>query len=528
MKLLSQKFSRILLYLLLSPIIVPFANIYRLLLTYKNSRVLLSGQFSDYNRFHPVNALNSLFYWTEALNLSRFGRNGISPFLSLGNYHLSNWWFNTSLSLILYWRLGSAFNLICMHVWLIICGPLLHNNLSIHQVVLLLLTLFSSYFYGATFVFLNYNALGWALFPLALHYMLQGNFVAAALIWFCISFASVTVLAVGIAISFALSIASFEPLLLLATLPSFLRIVSHLSYSSNLFSSISSIAAGIGINKSSSSGVKYKRNKLSDLLSPRFISYILSWTSFSVVLSILFPNNNEYIVLSLSALLLALLNASLVRFADLQSMYMSSFTIGLLACLKYQSLTLSVLFTICIYVPPLLLGTTSYRERFYLPRPLSPFYIKSVLQKVSQFLAPVSNNSRVLLSLKDPLGSYSNLHDGYRSIYESLFYTANLKNIHVFPDLWCIYDNNSVDSPGFWGTNPNICETNMNTFAANYLLVYQPSASTLEPNWLTYGFSLVSELDWGDILTNDLDGISCWGEQPNPKWFLLTLNNNDH
>ena len=55
-----------------------------------NSRILLEGNWDRYMGFLPRNALNNLFYRTQWININKFGRSGISNFLSLGNYPLSN------------------------------------------------------------------------------------------------------------------------------------------------------------------------------------------------------------------------------------------------------------------------------------------------------------------------------------------------------------------------------------------------------------------------------------------------------
>ena len=46
--------------------------------------------------FHPHNAINSLFYRTQWINLDRYGRSQHSPVLGLGDYPLKNW-FHLSL-----------------------------------------------------------------------------------------------------------------------------------------------------------------------------------------------------------------------------------------------------------------------------------------------------------------------------------------------------------------------------------------------------------------------------------------------
>ena len=102
--------------LLFFPLVLLFTNSTRLAITLKNSLVLANGKWSLYNRFRPDSGINSLFYWTQALNFDCFGRNGISPYVGTGNFHLGHWWFNSLTSIYLYWRLGSMFTIICVRV----------------------------------------------------------------------------------------------------------------------------------------------------------------------------------------------------------------------------------------------------------------------------------------------------------------------------------------------------------------------------------------------------------------------------
>ena len=57
----------------------PFLLIYMMPVAWIKSiwqaRVLLKGHWHKYMGFHPLNAMNSLFYRTQWINLKKFGRN---------------------------------------------------------------------------------------------------------------------------------------------------------------------------------------------------------------------------------------------------------------------------------------------------------------------------------------------------------------------------------------------------------------------------------------------------------------------
>ena len=89
--------------ILLYPFFLIVINPIRLLQTLYSSLVLFNGNWGDYSQFDPKTGLNSLFYRTAAINLYRYGRNGISSLLSTGKYPLFKWFHFSLPSLYAYW-----------------------------------------------------------------------------------------------------------------------------------------------------------------------------------------------------------------------------------------------------------------------------------------------------------------------------------------------------------------------------------------------------------------------------------------
>ena len=177
------------------PIVLTYTNALRLIATLWNSRVLANGRWSDYNRFRPQNGINSLFYWTQALNVDRFGRAGKSPYIGTGDYNLGQWWHLSLTSSYCYWRLGAILPLLSMFGWLGIHFFWFdHAGVRADWLLLVItLALISSYFYAGTFIFLNYNALGWLFMPLGLYGLLIENYWIASFAWIAASLGSFTV-----------------------------------------------------------------------------------------------------------------------------------------------------------------------------------------------------------------------------------------------------------------------------------------------------------------------------------------------
>ena len=88
------------------PLILFATNALRVLKTYYSCTIFFKEDWRNFNRFRPRNGINSLFYLTQAVNLERYGRYGISPYVGTGNYQLSNWWHLSWFSIYLTKKLG--------------------------------------------------------------------------------------------------------------------------------------------------------------------------------------------------------------------------------------------------------------------------------------------------------------------------------------------------------------------------------------------------------------------------------------
>ena len=164
--------------LFLYPLILFFWSPYRIVVTLWNSRILAKGRWSEYLGYGVSESINQLFYKTQIININRYGRNGISPYLSLGNYHLGNWWHLSLPASYIYFAMGAVLPLASLFGWLSIhfiwlTDPLINNS---NFLITLMLALFSTTFFTNMFVTQNYNALGWIFFPLVL-WALHNEFI---------------------------------------------------------------------------------------------------------------------------------------------------------------------------------------------------------------------------------------------------------------------------------------------------------------------------------------------------------------
>lgn len=67
--------------------------------------------------FDPVNALNSFWYRTQWINISKYGRDGYSPVIGLGDYPISRWYQVSLFSSYLYAKAGAVTTLMGILFW---------------------------------------------------------------------------------------------------------------------------------------------------------------------------------------------------------------------------------------------------------------------------------------------------------------------------------------------------------------------------------------------------------------------------
>ena len=100
------------------PITILITTPVRLCKSLWNARVLAMGKdWGIYPHFCAYSAINSLFYWTRALNLFRFGRSGTSPYIGLGNSSMARFFHYSLPSLYAYWKAGAVSLVVGMFGW---------------------------------------------------------------------------------------------------------------------------------------------------------------------------------------------------------------------------------------------------------------------------------------------------------------------------------------------------------------------------------------------------------------------------
>ena len=501
----------------------PFLLIYMMPVAWIKSiwqaRVLLKGHWHKYMGFHPLNAINSLFYRTQWINLRKFGRNGSSSLIGLGNFPLWKWFHLSYLGSFFYANAAPIITLFGSLFWVLSHLVWMTQINTFWSIFLTLTLLFSSTSYAMAFARQNYQILGWMFFPLGLFFLNLTDLFGTTIVFFLMTIGGgVTQIFFAAPIVVYFSYHHSEPLILATLLPAGIVILSRfipLVANRSIAISLNETAKLIGLT---SRKVRYNRemNKISN-----FSIYFLSLYAIGSVM--LFFVSGKIPALAIIGLLAFFINQRFFRAADDQSMilfFLSLFTFHTVQ----QDGSLMLLLSLWLVASPLPVFLSIQeplkKNKFGEILIHRPFDHSKLEFEIGNFFSPVRTGDSVYFAFSDPKGLYQNCFDGYRRILEMPLYVASKKGFHLFPDWYAVTQTNYIGAPNCWGRNPEEVSENMGRWHAKFAVIYQDSETDLEKKWLNQ-YELLSTFDWKEYLPM-LRGVKMWDTgSATPKWFLL-------
>lgn len=492
----------------------------RLFQTLWNCRVLCDGkQWRRYPHFTPQHALLSFYYHTIALNIYRYGRAGLAPYLGLGNYRLSNLFHYALPSLYLYWKAGAVTLLSSMFIWwssYFLWLDAVHP-VFLWKIIVIILILFSTTFYSHTFACQNYNVVGWMFLPTIFYAWMNNNWMLAALACLGASFGSMTAVFLIFILSavYSIEVLSLHPIL--TVIPATIKLLGHFwpnIQGGNLFKASYNIMKAIGFTRTKTKYLRDNSMRFGMLRTYRFLLYM----QFGIILWYI-TGNISY--LYIASFITWTLNIIGLRFADDQSLQITivSVSAALMLNVPDQNIWLLISFWILISPLPLVFG---FKEGKYAPivPELRPIDIHTILIQMEKFLAPVKKGSKVLMAFNDPRNRYEKIFDKYRSLIDSAKYIS-VKNEFLFlPDWWGVFELNYEGAPDFWGRDIKNIERNKDIWQADYVIVYQETRTTLDKKWAAAGFKELNHFS-GNVFEDFFNGYLPFSG-PAPDWWLLS------
>ncbi len=482
------------------------------------ARVLLNGQWHRYMGFHPHNAINSLFYRTQWLNIDRYGRNGVSPVIGLGAHPLKNWFHLALPASYIYANAGAVTTLLGTLVWIL--SHLIWMDMADPIWVLLVTAtlLLSSTAYAMAFARQNYQILGWMWLPIALYAVTNDQLLLASMAWLAGAMAGITAVFFAVPVLGAIALLNESWLPFVTLLPAIILTASRflpLVRGGGLGGVLLNIAKLIG---ATSSKVRYHRgmNKLGIVTIYFFVLYLGASMLLWVVAK-------EPPVLTLLGAALFMINQRFFRVADEQSLIVLNVSLWTFELLMHpMDWVLLIIFWLVASPSGVFLSIQQLsKETQSLPILINaPFDHKEILDRLKSFFIPVNSGESVYFGFSDPNGIYANIFNGYRVIHEAPLYVAAEKGVHLLPDWYAVMETNYQGAPQCWGRSAEEVLDNVKRWGATHAVVYQESGTELEPEWKDH-FCTVGTFDWGDFVPH-LRGVRLWPKDlPAPKWFLL-------
>lgn len=503
--------ARFVLRALLHPLVSPFTNAAALFGTLRNSGVLFGSRWRSFLNYRPPYAVTMLFYWTHAVQLKRHGRTGISPTLGDGEFPLTRWWHLTLPSTYAFHALGIAGVIGAAAFWwlthLLWLGSANWPLVAATMLVILL----SSTFFSQAFVTQNYNVFGWMFMPAALWGLLAGHPLVALLAWLAASFASLTMIAVGCVLSaaFAFEASSFVPILLIA--PAALKIAGQVLWilSRDRSGALVALLKAIGL---SNRGVRYRHQRA------RFFGGGFLYTTGLLGLFTgacwWFAAPGRWLMAA--ALAASLINQKVARFADPQSMQITSLSVATAVVLAAGEPYLLIPLWLLANPFPFMADVTAPGDDPLRLPVLAPVDVGPYLDAVDDFFAPVKPGQRVLFLLPDPGTDHDAVFADYRSIMEIAFHVGTRRSFLVLPDWYFVYRYNYPDAPDCWADTPAEAAAQAKAWSADYLVAVEPATGASAPP----GFAAAGRrLEWSRV--GDRSAERPWGNLPAPVWTLL-------
>jgi len=377
--------------------------------------------------------------------------------------------------------------------------------------IVMILTLFSTTFYQNTFVYQNYNVVGWMFMPAGLFGWYTGDWGLAAIVWLGASFGSMTVvfLAFLLSVAYSFQIQSFLPII--TVIPGTMKLLFHFIppiVNGNIKEAILETAKAIGFFGTSKA--KYKRSGITlNSFVTKSLKSILIYLQFIIIYYYI---TSEIPILFSVAIFIWVVNSTSFRFADEESMKILLLTVAVSTLCLINDYNLILLISYWFLVSP-------FFERSLI---LSPFNVSPILDEIEIFLNPVEKEKRIIIAFNDPNGDYNKIFDGQRFLLDFPMYVATRKNIHLMPDFSSVFEANFNDAPNLWGTSVSDIKKQIKDWDADYCIIYQLNMTMLESKWEKEGFINVSHLSW-----------KCLAAKQNynlpgglyPDWFLLKATN---
>lgn len=452
-------------------------------------RALLSHRAHDVSGYIPFCAVNYLWYYNLALNYTRFGRYSPRSLFGGGELDLRTLFFQREYSLrFTRWVGQVAVNLIGFAV---LAGTLMvvSNAGWEWTATVVLLSLTGSLAYG-TFLRQNYTMLSWAIMPVLVAALVNGQPLPAALALFLMNIVSFTGLVIGGFFVALAAVVTLDPIYLLIPLPAVVYAAWPLFYACRVGGTIAFVARAIGASRDA-------RYPFPPLPKMDVVAWntLLTW-SLPLVVALYEGTSPLIVAFGLAPAALFILNYRIARFADEQTIWAVAIIVNAIITLAVPPSWYALVALLFAMNKPWWI--MSMRNQSYRPWKnwhTKPVVVTRILDTFHVLLNEVPSGARVLMPHADPEGSFSKLFAGAQGWIEALHYVATQRGVVLYPDYFFVWARNKPSDPAdYWGTDPAKAFGTVKRYGADYLIIHGPEPIDATP-WELHGATLVTRAD---------------------------------
>lgn len=487
-----------------------------------NCRVLWQGKWSNWGgQLCPLGALDNMVYPNVAHNFDRFGAQGRSNLMGLGDYPMGMLWYYSPTSLRLYQSVGPLLPIMGMSAWLLTHCVWVSFTPGYWVFAAMVMTLLSSGFYMSTFAQQTYHPLGWLFFPLGLAAMQAHQFVLAGLMFFLAGIFSVTAATLIALVIGIYALLSMNPALILLALPNGLWLCSKV-----LSSTVDTGGAARMIKEMLSLTENTKKDKRFRILKRKISKYERQEAIYfcllygQLILTIFFSTGEIPLLLISGLVLLALNSFHIVFLNDTYLCFIMHMSLALATALATPSLPVFASLWLFLSPLPFFLSLpptkTSPNNRVHDIVPVyAPVRIDGITNALKTYLSPLEKNAKILA-----LFEATNLSPKWMRHMNALRYAANTINIHIMPDVYTLMELKKLGHDTTGIEDPNNVFSWMKISKATHVMIDSPDAE-LPAQWAAAGFSIAAAFNWNE----HSEWLEGWlGVSPPCHWLILSCD----
>lgn len=487
-------------------------NLKNFFLLFKNSIFLLFIKKKNYfyKSYDNERSYTNFWYESRIFNIVKYGRSGETNYLGGKKYKNRRFWFYNIPIVKLYNNYGCLSLFLSSIFWIIFSIFFLYPEFTINKLLLIIISILSSEFSRQFFKYQNYNALGWALFPLVIYFLSNDYFYLFFLSIIILAYCSLSVFFLIIFLISFLIFADqkyyyFLPVLLGISIY-FFNLISGVKNLKDIFTTIMSVAKSVGLVKFKNLSKRKKEFNLRDI---QFFFLNLQF------ITIFYFYNSTIPLITIIALILYYINRLNFRFADDQNIEFFIFNAMFVQLMLKNNVYLVEIFSFWF----------SYSYYFFIPN-LYPINMKPTYNIFLKFSKDIPKNKIVMMNFKK-FNNYNNIFDYQREMLNIINFIGTKNNILMFPDFNTVFEN-TFNTFNFWGQNYEDLKKKKNYFNIDYFLHTDFNNKLKNKIKKDKNFTLKREFNWQNLYEKKKIIVPTnyfrINKKKLPNWALIKIN----